>query len=136
MAVVSDFREMRISNRLIASGLIWGLVLRIMGDGSAGIIFFLFNVSIPVILLFLFFQLRAVGAGDIKLFSVVGAFLTTRQLMYIIAVSFLCASVLGSGKLLYNRVLCGRDGKQRTLIHFSCSVLIGYFIVVWGCGIE
>jgi prepilin peptidase CpaA len=127
---------MRISNRLIASGLIWGLVLRIMGEGGTGIVYFLFNVSIPVILLFLLFQMRAIGAGDIKLFSVAGAFLTTRQLLYLIVASFLCASVLGIGKIVYTRVLCGENGKQRTLLHFSCSILIGYFIVVWGCGIE
>lgn len=30
-AVAADFREMRISNRLIASGLMMGLALRILG---------------------------------------------------------------------------------------------------------
>ena len=30
MAVVTDFKEMRISNRLIVSGLFWGLALRVM----------------------------------------------------------------------------------------------------------
>ena len=68
-AVAADFREMRISNRLIASGLMMGLALRILGEGGAGIVHFLVNISIPVILLFLLFQLRVIGAGDIKLFS-------------------------------------------------------------------
>lgn len=94
-AVVMDFREMRISNRLIASGLYWGLAFRIMGEGCAGIVHFLVNISIPVIFLFLFFQLRALGAGDIKLFSVVGAFVTIRQLEYVIVSAFLAACVIG-----------------------------------------
>ena len=70
LAVVTDFRERRISNRLIASGLFLGLALRILVEGSAGVVHFLVNISIPVIMLFLLFQMRALGAGDIKLFSV------------------------------------------------------------------
>ena len=101
-AVAADFREMRISNRLIASGLMMGLALRILGEGGAGIVHFLVNISIPVILLFLLFQLRVIGAGE----------------------------------LLYQKRMAGIFGNQRTLIHFSAMILIGYFIVVWGCAIE
>lgn len=123
---------MRISNRLIVSGLIWGFALRIMGEGSAGAVHFLVNISIPVILLFLLFQLRALGAGDIKLLSVAGGFLTAGQLMYLIAATFLTAAIIGAGKLVYRKgILRQREGK--TLIHFSLAILIGYFITIWGC---
>ena len=130
-AVAADFREMRISNRLIASGLMMGLALRILGEGGAGIVHFLVNISIPVILLFLLFQLRVIGAGDIKLFSVAGGFLSMRQLLYVILAAFVTAAVIGLGKRM-----AGIFGNQRTLIHFSAMILIGYFIVVWGCAIE
>ena len=132
-AVAADFREMRISNRLIASGLMMGLALRILGEGGAGIVHFLVNISIPVILLFLLFQLRVIGAGDIKLFSVAGGFLSMRQLLYVILAAFVAAAVIG---LLYQKRMAGIFGNQRTLIHFSAMILIGYFIVVWGCAIE
>ena len=36
LAVVMDFGNGRISNRLIVSGLIWGLAFRLLGEGSAG----------------------------------------------------------------------------------------------------
>ena len=68
LAVVMDFGNGRISNRLIVSGLIWGLAFRLLGEGSAGAVHFLMNISIPVILLFLLFSLCILGAGDIKLF--------------------------------------------------------------------
>ncbi len=136
LAVVEDFREMKISNRLIAFGLILGLALRIMGEGGAGIVHFLVNISIPVILLFLLFQMRALGAGDIKLFSVAGGFLTMRQLLYVMLAAFFSAALIGLGKLLYQKKAAGIFRHQRTLIHFSTSILIGYFIVVWGCAIE
>ena len=131
-AVAADFREMRISNRLIASG----SPLRILGEGGAGIVHFLVIISIPVILLFLLFQLRVIGAGDIKLFSVAGGFLSMRQLLYVILAAFVTAAVIGLGKLLYQKRMAGIFGNQRTLIHFSAMILIGYFIVVWGCAIE
>lgn len=135
-AVVADYRRMKISNRLIASGLIWGFVLRFMGEGSAGIVHFLVNISVPVILLFLLFQLRVLGAGDIKLFSVVGGFVTTSQLLLVIVSAFFAGGAIGAVKLLYLKKTTGSFGNGRTLMHFSLSVLIGYFVMVWGCVIE
>ena len=134
-AVVTDFRERRISNRLMALGLVIGLILRILGEGGIGIVHFLVNISIPVILLFLLFQLRALGAGDIKLFSVVGGFLELRQLFAVMIVAFIAASVIGLGKLLYHRLSAQKKDGNRTLIHFSLAILIGYVVVVWGCAI-
>lgn len=136
MAVVADFREARISNRLIASGLIWGLAFRVIGEGSAGIVHYLVNVSIPVILLFLLFQMRALGAGDIKLFSVAGGFLSTGQLLYLIPAAMAAAGILGLGKLFWETKVRGVWRKEKTLIHFSVAILIAYFVVVWGCAIE
>lgn len=135
IAVVMDFIEWRISNRLICAGFIWGLALRMMGEGSAGIVRFLVNISIPVILLFLLFQLRVLGAGDIKLFSMAGGFLSTRQLIYLMVTSFLVAAVIGIGKLIYTGRTPDFFGEKKTLIHFSTAILVAYFIVVWGCAI-
>lgn len=135
LAVVTDFREGRISNRLIALGLFTGLIFHILGEGSIGIVHFLVNISIPVILLFLLFQLRALGAGDIKLFSVVGGFLELRQLFMVMLAAFFVASVIGSGKLLCKKRSAGKTNGNRTLIHFSLAILIGYVVVVWGCAI-
>lgn len=96
---------------------------------------FLVNISIPVILLFLLFQMRVIGAGDIKLFSMAGGFLSTKQLVYLMVTSFLVAAVVGVGKLVYIGTTSGFFRKRRTLIHFSTAILIAYFIVVWGCAI-
>lgn len=134
-AVVTDLRERRISNRLIALGLFIGLILHILGEGSIGVVHFLVNISIPVILLFLLFQLRALGAGDIKLFSVVGGFTEIRQLLFVMLISFLSAALIGCGKLLYQKGFTGKRNGNRTLIHFSLAILIGYVVVVWGCAI-
>ena len=124
-----------LSPKAIASGLILGLVLRIMGEGSAGIVHFLVNISIPVIFLFLLFQMRALGAGDIKLFSVAGGFLTTKQLLYVMLAAFAAGAAIGLIKLVYRVKTTGYQFGTITVIHFSTAILIGYFVIVWGCGI-
>ena len=134
-AVAADFREMRISNRLIASGLMMGLALRILGEGGAGIVHFLVNTSIPVILLFLLFSLHIMGAGDIKLFSIAGGFLTLTQLCYLIPAAFVVGAVIGAGKIVYKKLTVGYAIGTKTFMHFSTAILIGYFIVVWGWAI-
>ena len=108
LAVVMDFGNGRISNRLIVSGLIWGLAFRLLGEGSA---------------------------GDIKLFSIAGGFLTLTQLCYLIPVAFVVGAVIGAGKIVYKKVTVGYAIGTKTFMHFSTAILIGYFIVVWGWGI-
>ena len=133
VAVVTDLTQTRISNRLIAVGLLCGLVCRIYGEGWTSIQIYMMNIFIPVILLFLLFYMRALGAGDIKLFSVVGAFVSTKQLMEIVMIAFFLAAFVGGVKLIYKYLVVRlSDGKQ-TQIHFSPSILFAYLISIWRC---
>ncbi len=61
------------------------------GYGFRGVYYFLGNISIPIILLYLLFQMRVLGAGDIKLFSMIGSILTTEELFRCMAYSFAAA---------------------------------------------
>ncbi len=125
-AVVTDVASTRIRNRLIVCGLSCGLVLRILGQGSTGILIFFINISIPVILLYLLFQLRALGAGDIKLFSVVGAYVSTKELLAVMLISFLVGALIGVGKMIYIRFILQKTGGKFTKIHFSIAIIIAY----------
>lgn len=132
LAMITDVKTTKVRNRLIICGLLCGLVLRILGQGSEGVVIFCFNIFIPIILLYLLFQLRALGAGDIKLFSVVGAFLPTRELLIVILLSFFCGAVLGIMKLCCLHLQKKKNGKY-TKIHFSIAITIAYLLQVWGC---
>jgi len=66
------------------------------GYGFRGVYYFLGNISIPIILLYLLFQMRVLGAGDIKLFSMIGSILTTEELFRCMAYSFAAAGA-GAG---------------------------------------
>ena len=66
-AMLQDIRETRISNRLILSGLLISIGLRILHGEARQIYRILPNILIPVVMLYLFYLMGAIGAGDIKL---------------------------------------------------------------------
>lgn len=133
IAVYTDMTKTIISNRLIMVGLIVGLLFRIFGEEKAGILVYIVNISIPVILLYLLFYLRALGAGDIKLFSMIGAFITTEQLFHIMIMAFVTGAVMGVVKLVYRRIFTGYIPGKLTQIHFSPAILSSYIIFIWRC---
>ncbi len=106
-------RTGRVPNRLIAAGLIAGLVFQITEHRIWGVYFFLRNISVPVILLYLLFQMRVLGAGDIKLFSMTGGILTIGELCRCMAYCFLAA---GAGALL---LLAAEQSRRQRL---ACAV--------------
>ena len=124
---------MKIIHRLILCGLIWGLIFKIWGNGYQGILYFILNTTIPVVLLFLLFQMRALGAGDIKLFSLVGSFMTTKQLIQVILFSFIFAAILGMGKVLCLHFTGAGKKESVTKIHFSLEILLAVVYVTGRC---
>ncbi len=147
LAVIGDFYRMKISNRLIIVGLLLSLGFRVSTEGAGAVPVVLWNISFPVIVLYVFYLLGAIAAGDVKLFSVIGGFLHFYELMMCIVVSFLIAALFSLGKMVcYHRFSSGikegakylwgrlkgeqrvyeRDFSNKTnLIHFSFAILLG-----------
>ena len=131
IAVYTDMTKTIVSNRLIVVGLFLGLLFRVFGEGRAGILVYIVNISIPVILLYLLFCLHALGAGDIKLFSMIGVFISTEQLLQIMVRAFITGAVMGVMKLVYRRLFSGYVCGKLTKIHFSPAILIAYVFSIW-----
>ncbi len=147
VAVVQDFKSRKISNRLILTGLLLSLAFGILTDGMSQIPYILLNISFPVITLYLLYLLGVLGAGDIKLFSIIGGFTNLKMLTVCVMASFFAGAVLGVIKMLYNRnlrfslfrvqqyvkgMLVGNVSsyretmaEERNLIRFSPAILIG-----------
>lgn len=153
LAVVMDIHKRKISNRLILTGLMAGLIFQMAESGWKGAGVFFINVSIPIILCYLLFLMRALGAGDIKLFSVIGSIWNLEILFVTIIASFVTAAGMSLCKLLYHRNLISRlcvfgkyicqvaaEGRvfhypvksqdKQNIIHFSIAILIGYIIAL------
>ncbi|MBQ7708074.1 MAG: prepilin peptidase [Lachnospiraceae bacterium] len=90
-AMVSDLRTYKIPNRICLTGVLSGLVLNFVLHGCNGLKMSLTGIVYPVLMLYLFFLIRVIGAGDIKLLAGIGAFVSKR-IIYIIFVAFVLAS--------------------------------------------
>ncbi|MBQ7505708.1 MAG: prepilin peptidase [Lachnospiraceae bacterium] len=117
-AVWMDLNSFRISNRLILLGLLLGLSLRIALEGWFGIVIFLGHILLPVLLLYLLYRIGALGAGDIKLISMMSGFLHLSDTAEIVLYSFFIGALIGVPKLLAE----GRGSR----IHFSVAVFLAY----------
>lgn len=120
MAAVWDIRTGKVPNILIAAGLGIACWFRMMESGRAGFWQFLGGGILPLLLLAALFYFRMLGAGDIKLFCVIGGFLGTEGLLSCMAVSFLTGAVLSLILLFKRRIL-----KKRLQYFFA---YIGEFI--------
>lgn len=83
-------------------------------------LFFLFIFFYPM------FQLGMLGAGDVKLFLLLGIFLSGRDLMEAVVYSFVVAVIFSVLKMAVNQT-----GIRETKIHMALSVFIGV-LIVWG----
>lgn len=151
MAVVQDLQSMKISNRLILAGLVLSLVFGIILGRAPQILYILGNIFFPVIVLYLLYLLGVLGAGDIKLFSVIGGFTNFKTLTDCILAALLVGAIISVGKMLHNRnlqfslfkgsvfireLLHGNFMSYRksmvqkeNLMHFSVAILLGFMVV-------
>jgi prepilin peptidase CpaA len=120
------------------SGFVWGAVQ----DGfRAGLLKSLPGVVIPIVILYFLFIIKALGAGDIKLFAVVGSYIG-KPVITIIFYSFLAGGVISLIYLLmgiilsvtYRKNLSGETGRNAGLmkhrIHFSLAIMAGVLMYV------
>lgn len=151
IAAWMDIRTKRVSNCLVGFGLFFGFIFHIVKYGWMGSIYFIIRIFTPVLVFYLFFLMRVLGAGDIKLFSVISSFIGLKGLVQIIVYSFLTGAVFSLIVLVHNRNLSVRlnyvfnyvktalvtksipkynyqsDGKQN-VIPFSAVIFVGFLI--------
>ena len=155
IAVCMDLCSMRISNRLILIGLGIALLQRFLSGGMIEVLNGIILTVVPIILLYLLFLVGALGAGDIKLFSLIGGFVNFKILAGCIFYAFLFAGVGSFLKMVYHRTLFSSLRNvsmywqnicmgyratyspaygKKSKIHFSISILCGLLISQVVCG--
>ena len=77
MAVFFDFYLGKIPNILVVCGGVLALLIQFYLGGIAGIFRAGLGMLLPCLLLYVLFSIGALGAGDLKLLAMVGAFLGT-----------------------------------------------------------
>lgn len=151
VATVQDYIKSRISNWLIMCGLVLGLIFQIYFHGISGIAHFLVGALLPIILLYLLYLMRVLGAGDIKLFSVIGSFLNFKEMQICILVAFLAGALWSLVRLVHEKTLFLRleeaiiyffelasgerkayvsSGGERSKIHFATCISVGALLAM------
>lgn len=154
VAVCLDLKSEKIPNSWILIGWFMGFIFQFQ-QGLNHIPVFLSGAFIPALLLFLLFASRMLGAGDIKLFSVLGGLMGPAIVLQCILYSFLCGAILSVAILIFcgdliirlqyflnyfqrclqlKQILPYRlDGSNRMEhLHFSVAILMGSLLWIGG----
>ncbi len=103
LAVIMDMKSYRINNHLIIFGLVFGSLFHFGEYGWTSISLWLFGILLPVLFLFPLFLIKALGAGDIKLFSVIGCFYGITYVYKSVMAAFIIAAFLSLIYLIRNK---------------------------------
>lgn len=151
-AVAMDTASGKIRNRLMVCGLVVGILLWLPQIREAGVLELLAGVLLPVGICWIPFRMHGLGAGDIKLFCVIGCLNGGRIVIYCICISFLLAAGFSFGRLLNQKQFCTSMRncihyfqiiiQNREIIpyperncpghrfHFSVAILLGYVLIL------
>jgi prepilin peptidase CpaA len=100
LCIISDIKTSKIKNIYVLSAAVAGMGINLYSQGMEGLIMSVWGLILPVVLLGIFFYTGLLGAGDIKLFSSIGALLGWQSGLYIMGYSFFAAGIFSLIKLL------------------------------------
>lgn len=123
-SVYYDAKGYRIPNQLIVFGYLAGLCLNIASYQEIGIIYFILKAVTPVLLLLLTYLCKGLGAGDIKLFSVMCTLIGLRATVDVMITSVMLAGITVLLIFLYERNI---DLKRK--LHYSYYIAAAFMLL-------
>jgi prepilin peptidase CpaA len=109
LAAVIDWRTLRIPNWLTVSGMVYGLAISAIAapahQGHAmGALASLGGLAVGLVVLLPLYALRVMGAGDVKLMAMVGAFLGLPSMGYALLYCLMAGGAFALFYVLYQSV--------------------------------
>jgi prepilin peptidase CpaA len=104
-AVVFDVRSHRIPNWLVFSGLLIGVAFHTFLSYGSGLGYALKGAAVSFGLFLPLYMLRGMGAGDVKLMAMVGAFLGPASALGAVLTTLVAGGVLAIGAALWKGAL-------------------------------
>lgn len=107
LAAVIDIRSYRIPNWLTASGIVFALVYNGLAPVSPqqGFLWALEGMGIGFLLTLPLYVLKTMGAGDVKLMAMVGAFVGIPAVLYTVLASFIVGGLAAIAYALWHRAM-------------------------------
>ncbi len=103
-AALSDLTTRLIPNLLVGTGIVVAVAWHLLSAGMPGLVFCLKGLALGMLLLIIPFFLGGMGAGDVKLLGMIGAFLGTGMVWSV----FLWTALIGGVAALFYLVIRGR----------------------------
>lgn len=103
VAFVTDVRKSIIPNNLTICGALTGLMFNLFINGWSGLVFALAGAGGAFIALFLLYVIGALGAGDVKLFTAIGAMMGFSFVFQLMLYSLLIAGIIGFFLLIMHK---------------------------------
>lgn len=153
-AVAFDLKERRIPNLLIIVGLLTALFFQGLHASWGGLLFSMQGFLAGLALLFLPFLWGGIGAGDVKLLAVVGAFQGATQVFYTFVYMALWGGLIACLLLLWHKSLLStlrrliyglglggvgfsaavRTGEEQIYFPYALAIALGALtqvVIVW-----
>nr|WP_294492356.1 prepilin peptidase [uncultured Anaerosporobacter sp.] len=155
LATVSDFKTYRIPNKLILSGLVISFYFQFLEGFFLSVLYSLGILLLICIVFLPIYYIRAIGAGDIKLFAMISCFVGMKQGIQVIIVAFIIGGVFSIVKLFYYHIFRSQlqslaeyitqtyylkkivpyssiSSKKKNVIHFSFPILLSTILLIGG----
>lgn len=152
IAVIMDFSTGKVSNKLILFGLLIGFFIALIQKDANTLIHYLLGITLPILLLLCIFIIGGIGAGDVKLFAVIGGLIGFEATFRCILVAFLVGAVLAVVKILIqknlfmtlknisfylSRIVLSKqfhviERNSSNTIHFTLPILISVMCLIGG----
>ena len=153
IAVYMDFKCYRINNKLIVIGTCIGSLHNFVNQGIYGLTCSLLGGIVPIGLLFFFYLSSVLGAGDIKLFAVIGTFGGISFCIKSMLIAFIIGAIISLIKMVRYRIVITRlqyftehifrlihekkllsyynveEKKEECIIHFSLPICLATIIL-------
>jgi prepilin peptidase CpaA len=128
VASVSDYRTYKIPNWLTLSGVAFGLAYNTAVPLSphAGFLWAFGGLVLGFLVMLPLYALRAMGAGDVKLMAMVGAFLGVSDAFHAVIFVFIAGGIAALAFALFNKALGRMVGNIKNVVQsMMLSVIVG-----------
>lgn len=129
LASISDYRTHRIPNRLTAGGTVFGLIYAAVVPFSThqGVMWAVGGMVVGFLIMIPFYALKVMGAGDVKLMAMIGAFVGISDVLHAAVYAFLVGGVFALAYALHHKALVRMLGNVKTISqNMVVSAVVGF----------
>jgi Flp pilus assembly protein protease CpaA len=123
VACMFDAKYFKIPNQLIVIGYGAGFIMNVLTYQINGFLVFLLKAMWPILLLFLLTVIKGLGAGDVKLFSVMATMVGPKEVCNTMIGSVILAGIIAFTICLKNKKIVKRR------LHYSYYIAAAFFML-------